>query len=220
MVVEAQPYLTESVDVNPVINERVGDYSEIAGCFFDPAIPFTLATDVSTYDLRGAAFDGKRICDVQDITIDKRPLYDLSPQPRRGSIGWADLIERYPNYQTDASQAPKHWLNVAPQSVMLYPTPDQVYSDCFVSGYYMHPDMDDDADLILLPQRLIRFAAKFVAATLMDPRKGGSSAERVDGYNQEAYGAAAAFKRDQERRNAGPRIKGKAKDGYGCVRIG
>jgi hypothetical protein len=191
--IEAQPYKTVAADIDTIINERLAIYTDSAHamCIYDDAVPLTTVNGTASYDLYGASVT-KRVTYPVAVTINGVLLTDYWGNP--SPIGYEELMRVTPAYQTTAAGTPLRWMMRPPTSIQLYPKPNSAFSNSFISGYVLHPALTGDSDTIQLPISLERPAAKFIAAALLDPRKGGSSAERYDSLIADAMQAAAEWR--------------------------
>lgn len=175
MATEAQPYETSDSDINAQINELLPTYSGIARCLFSNKTTLTLVAGTAVYDLRGPEF-GNAMEHVLDVFVDGSALGDMEGYHR--SMGYQDAADHLREFGTASDDQPRYWLQVPPHSIQLFPAPDSVYSDTFVTGFYRHPAMTDDADELVIPDELLYPAAMYVAAHILDPRAAGASLEK------------------------------------------
>lgn len=173
-----QPYLDDTADINSVINNRLKKFTELTRCLYDDAITFTLAASSAIYSLRDTSVFSREVSEVQYVLIDGAPLYNL--QAVRGPVSIDELMTVYPGYQTAACAKPFHYALRQPSSIRLFPAPDQVYSNCFVAGWYLHPNISTtagsgDAVELSIPEEYVRTAAVFTAVELLIPTADGQT---------------------------------------------
>lgn len=160
------PYSDEIAEQNRVINRRLRMYSARTLCLYDDAITFTLTQDVALYTLTGSAFS-KDIFLPEAVLIDGSWLTNYDGE--YGPCTIEDLRENAFGYLTADSAKPSRWA-LMPNGVMrLFAAPDQAYSNCYVQGYTLHPELsvdndDDEATELSIPEPYVFVSAAWFAA--------------------------------------------------------
>lgn len=172
------PYSTvdssSNTDALAVANEVLGRFTEQTMCLFSDRITFTLSTSTPVYSLRDLTVFGQAIINVQRVYINKTPIFQVTEE---------DISRMFPSYLTDAAAKPSSWFTMPPEQIALNVTSDQVYTNSFVSGWYVHPILTAESGaggtLFLRPEDM-RVAAKEVAIAMLEPYALGTSRDRLD----------------------------------------
>lgn len=158
---------TEDTELNTIIDERLKLFTDRTRCLYDDKISFTLSVGQDDYSMRNTTVFTQEMAEVTAVMIDGQFI------PRARS---ADMKLISATYLVTPSNKPKLWLISPRHSLQLYPKSDAVYSNSYVSGWYLQPDLTSDSDATLIPEEYDRTAAAFTALALFRPGKGSREA--------------------------------------------
>lgn len=163
--------------MNVVISNQLREFSAQTLCLYDPVVGFNLTSGVATYNVRDTQYFDREMVKVQKVTINSEPLYNL--QGVQGATSLDELATNYPRYLTDELGTPKHFAQIPPHHIRLYPKPDAdgQTNACSVSGWYLHATLTGtgatDSTLLTIPEEYQRAAAYFTATALLIPSADG-----------------------------------------------
>lgn len=182
-----QPYikLTDTADLNALINESLRRLCVDTKCLYDDNVTFTLSTSVSgRFDMRDTTYFSREMVDIRRVVIDGSPLWGPTASQHLFSV---EQIERdVPNYRTAATGKPSRAAVIPPSTLILSPAPSSVYSNCFVSGWYLPDLLELDTDELALNEEDQRDAAYQVAYDLILPTAEGTSLEKAEYLRKKA----------------------------------
>ena len=153
---------TQDTLLNSLIDERLKLYTKETACLYDDKIAFTLTASTDAYSLRNTSAFAKEMWRVERVYIDGSPI-------AQADVSTVPLLE--PSYITADTSKPAFWWTQPPHDLVLFPVPDVVYSNNYVSGWYLHPDLASDSTSLTLPVEHQRTAARFTALALVEPGK-------------------------------------------------
>ena len=199
--VDGQPYIatSDTTDLNSLINERLRAFTAETLCLDTYNNPLTLTIGQSTYDYRntiassagvdadasGSGAFASPMARISYVYVNGNPLWNQFYKP--GPYDPTRLLEDFPSYLTDTGQ-PMRFCIVAPNSIMLHPTPDVNYANTYAIGQLLHPTLTSDSQELVIPEEFHRTAAIYCWATLNQPWAAGASMERIKTI--EPYAAA------------------------------
>jgi hypothetical protein len=191
-LVDGQPYIpqTNTADTNSLINERLRAFTAETLCLDTFQNALTLTPGQSVYDYRNtissnAAVDAdasgsgafaQPMARVSHIYVNGAALLNQFFQP--GPFDRTELLGNFGGYATD-SGTPARFVLLAPNSIMLHPTPDQAYPNCWAIGQILHPVLANDNAELMIPEEYHRTAAIYCWATLNMPMAAGASMDRI-----------------------------------------
>lgn len=158
---------TEDTELNTLIDEQLKLFTDRTRCLYDDKISFTLILNTDEYSMRNTAVFTQELTEVTAVMINGQFI----PRARSQDMKFINSA-----YILADSNLPKVWFMSPRHSLVLYPKPDQVYSNCFVSAWYLQPDLTSDSDATLIPEEYDRTAAQFTALALFRPGKGSVEA--------------------------------------------
>lgn len=153
---------TEDTELNSIIDERLKLFTDRTRCLYDDKISLTLSVGVDEYSLRNTSVFTQEVAEITAVMINGQFI----PRARSQDMKYIG------NYLLASSNLPKLWFMSPRHSLVLYPKPDSAYSNCYVSAWYLQPDLTSDSDATLIPEEYDRTAAAFVALALLRPGKG------------------------------------------------
>lgn len=159
--------LSEVGEIDQMILDKIQLFTYKTKCLFSDAVAFTLTTSTATYSLRDTDVFAKPMATIEKVIINSNVLqspWGLEPVPIRKfqiSVPASDYL-----FRDDAE--PTLWVLMAPHTLRLIAAPDQVYSNCYVQGYYLQPEIADGVEWEF-PVEYHRTAACFAAAELCAP---------------------------------------------------
>jgi hypothetical protein len=122
---------------------------------------------------------------------DEHPTFDTQRgQNCFGSLG-VGFVERPRIDDGD----PSLWFTQGATKLVLHPPPDSVFADSYVSGWYLHPTVSDEDDVLEIPDADIEAAAIECALAIMRPRAAGSAKEHLESLKQELAGMKEEIRR-------------------------
>lgn len=206
--VHGQQYVTETADVNVVLNDGLAQWSRMALSLWSDRIVFTPTQGVAVYryDVPSAAFTigATQVALTREIfhlNWDGKPLRDL--HGRIGPVDLDDVRHLYPSYQTDPSSTPIHWWR-SPRDLFVYPAPSSgaisgATKAHHVNAFYVHPPLSGDSDAVLLNDAEARLAAMQAAIFLLQPFSADIGEEKVLRLQAELEARAALLAKDNMR---------------------
>ena len=164
-------YISDAVDLNTLCNERLRAFSAETLCLYDDAITLTLTANTATYNFRDLSIVSKELVLPTHVVIDAYPLYNY--QMRRGFASLDEVATYSPNYLTAGAAKPNRAILLPGNTLRLVAKPDQVYTNCYLPGFYFHPTISTlpsgDATSISIPEEFQRVAAIYTAIDLLLP---------------------------------------------------
>ena len=201
-----------------LMNERLGLFSEATLCLFSDAAAMTLTATVAKYSIVDTDVFASMFVKITDLTVNGTAMLDT--EGRRGPASLNAIVERYPDWQTRDDALPQFWWHEGPESVRLFPAPDDDYADNFAAGYVRHPEFaaettfaDSEANDLLtvqVPRGLEDVCKRFCAMGLVDPVE---NAERYRELEQSTAPKMAGWRWDEEMRPAGRIVMGRRAGG-------
>jgi|GEM_PF-5917734 len=177
-----QTYVSEEADLNKIANKVLRDFSRRTLSFFSDRVAFTpvVGTREYRYDLAGGAF-ALECVEITQVFLTQNgklgPLCNIAWEA--GPTLLADIRDRFPDYLTTANGTVQHWYPLSPTKIALWPPPASADGSHFVSAYTYHPVLDEDEDLLQVPEEDFDGIAQYMAAKLMLPNANGESLEAV-----------------------------------------
>lgn len=214
-----RPYVTSTAGQNGIANSRMAQFSAETECLWSDNIALTLVTNQAIYNTRSLVATPSAMARVHSVTIDGYALNKAgTDQP--GMTPITDL-ERNRGYLATPAGKPVMAAQMDPGTFRLWPKPDQVYSNCYVSGPVLQPAIDttsagDDTALSFLDEDC-RAVAVFVAIGLIAWGAGSES-----DYQRMQYldGIAANHMRELTARSYRRRASGTVRGSRGARQVG
>jgi hypothetical protein len=207
--IEAPNYLAgDTAGQNALIQRVLDDLSRRSRKFYAEGVTLTLVSGTATYNPLSFA---KRIFDVRAVILNGNAL---------GMRNAGDASEWPEGYLARTGQ-PEDWWMVAgtPNLLHLAPIPNSISPVVTVNGFYLHPTVADDAQVLEFPDDDLKTVAKAVAADMLEPYRNGSSMEHWTQLMGEVEQKVQEWQALSRNRAGGRRVKGGA-DSYGWARIG
>lgn len=160
---------TDLTRLNEFCMERLSDATFYGKLLFADKVTFdtSLETSSGVYDIQGAAFAEKMVS-VTDVYVGGEVLKDY--QSRTGPVALTDITEAEPGYLTSTG-TPVRWIQLPPKQIRLTPAPTEEIENSWVSGFYCHPILADDDDLIQVTTGDEEWCAKYVCGRLLESAK-------------------------------------------------
>lgn len=174
--VHGAPYVT-GTDQNDAINQALERFTEDTYCLYDDDVAFTTTNGVANYDLRDTAVFGQKMLRVMRVMVNGNQIRQVATQ--------RDMANLSSTYILAAADVPTMWFTQGSTTLMLYPKPASTYADSYVAGWYLHPTLSDDTDVLVIPDADIQAAAIECAIALMHPRAAGKVKENLMALRQE-----------------------------------
>lgn len=200
--------------VNEVIDRRVNRFMMETLCKWTGGTALGLVAHQAEYNLASLATP---IVKPVDVFIEGYALQDY--WGARDGAGWPEMVEDMPNGPVLPEGRPGRWLWSAEQKIILSPTPDQVYTNCFVSGWMGHAAIGagadwatqiaaDAVDNINVPDRWMDCLVEYIAMDFLNIVK---HAELYLALEQRTKSCMGSIRAKNSKRNRGTVVKGKYK---------
>lgn len=144
--------------LDELIDERFKLFSLLTRCLYDDKISFTLTIGTDQYTMDSTSVFTRAIFDVNRVMVNGSYIL-------RASADQVSLIDS--GYLTQGNDLPAIWWT-HPQRLMLYPKPDQAYSESYVSAWFYHPAFSSDSTESDIPEEFQRSACRFTAEALAE----------------------------------------------------
>jgi len=151
---------SEEADVNTWLNTWLQDVTRQTLVLWRNQNAVTLATGTSSYSLLDTAVFDRPMFEISVFVVNKVILRNLSGEANEDDPILFAIAN--PTYQTDAQGAPAKYLADGPETIIVYPTPDDDYEG-FCVGYGLHYEMTGDSDVLELPSNYLEDAADYCA---------------------------------------------------------
>lgn len=145
-----------------VINDRYVQFCEETRYLFDDKISFTLVVNTDAYNLRNTSAFTKRMLEVTRVMINGAFIL-------QGDVTSAPAVNQA--YLTSAASIPAVWWMQPPKDLILWPKPDAVYSNSYVSGWYLPSDLSAESDQVEIEDVDVDALAWYIARSLIVPGK-------------------------------------------------
>lgn len=187
-----QPYLanTDVASLDALILEQLRKFSAETKCLYHDKVTFTVnTTPAGRFDLRDTDYFTYPMLEVRRVVINSNTL--PGPFERSGPLGLEGIELDYQNYRTGSTGTPKVWGMVPPHTLLLVPAPSATISNCYVSGWYLHPEMTTDQTELSFNIEDQRGAAYVCAAELLVPYASAEGIAKIRGLRELAAEAKA-----------------------------
>lgn len=204
-----QPYLklTDVADLVALINESLRRLCSDTKCLYDDSVALTLSTSVGgRFDMRDTTYFAREMVDIRRVVVDSSPL--LGPTATQHIYGVEDIGRIVPDYRTAAAGKPARAVVIPPRTLLLVPAPASVYSNCYVSGWYVPSLLELETDELALNEEDQRDAAYHVAYDLVLPTAEGTSLEKAEYLRRKAEMAKVNIASRALSRLGGPSQRG------------
>lgn len=165
-----QPYLanTQVAELDSLILEALRRFSAETKCLYGDNVTFTVnTTPAGRFDMRDTDYFTYPMLEVRRVVINGNTL--PGPFSRTGPLGLEGIETDYQDYRTGSTGTPKVWGLIPPHTLLLVPAPSATISNCYVSGWYLHPEMTTDQMELSFNIEDQRAAAYYTAADLLIP---------------------------------------------------
>jgi hypothetical protein len=194
---------------NQIINESLAKFSIETECFGSDRITFTPTVGESSFDLRGAAFS-QAIHNVRHVVIDGQPLSRLQSN-LHGRASEEEAIQLLDPYNSEQGR-PKTWWIENPSTLRFDRAFDQVYTNCYIAGDYIHPSLDDDNNELFFPSEMLLYAATYVAANIIRIGVSGEGLQNYTSLKGESVSEARAISNKMTGQGLGNQVRGYRKN--------
>lgn len=172
---EAQPYKqvvpTADASLGAFVSDAIREFSGWSFCQFDDSVPFTIPS-ARIVDLRGGQFTKDIIWPV-NVVLGGTQLRDFEDRP-----GQVTMAEIQTAYNATAGVAAR-WTFRLPNQLIFERSLSGVSGSSWVGGFVLHPVLDDNNDVVELPDEWLRPAVIWAVSRLIEPRSGGSSLDKM-----------------------------------------
>lgn len=179
--VYGQPYIESSnvAQMKQFLVRCLGEFCVETKCLYRDKVALTLSTSVDgRFPLRSTTYFEYPMFEIRRVVIDSQTLGGPYEKSGLWSMEQIELTE--PNYRTATSGKPRYAATIPPATLLLVPEPDQVYSNCFVSGWSVHSDFDEnDQTELQIAEEDSEAAALHAAYKLILPFANGPSLEKA-----------------------------------------
>lgn len=193
-------------EVASAINDSIRRFARHTECLYDDKVAFTLAIGDRDYPLRGSSIAfAREMKTVHRVVVDGNALLDPF-----GVEGPTDRASLPASYLTAANARPRHWW-IQSKVLMLSPAPDQVYSNCFVSGPCLPAriDFDSPTATVPVPEEFLNALASWCAMDLAEPNATGEAdMMRLQRFDARAWSELMDLKRDEQGDTGGDGVRG------------
>lgn len=183
-----EAYLTDDDEILAVINRVLKQFAKDTLCLYSDNITWTLTQDVSRYSLRDSAVFSRLVAQPLRVWINGLLVAHVATSP--------DMAGIQPNYHTSGSGTPTLWWTQPPNHIVVSVPPAAAYDNSRVAGWYLPTVLEDETDVLDLPDEALDSAAIDVAIALLAPRATGDLLERVRYLGQQNKETKALIRRD------------------------
>lgn len=177
----------ESTAQNSAISRALERFTEDTYCLYSDRIAFTLTSGTAEYSMRDDAVFAKKMLRIMHVWVNSGLLLQVATQ--------RDMTNLYETYLFDADGDPALWFTQGATKLVLHPPPDTAFSNSYVSGWYLHPTVSEEDDVLEIPDADIEAAAIECAIAIMRPRAAGSAKEHLESLKQELAGMKEEIRR-------------------------
>lgn len=169
------------------IQPHLQEFTRIALSIFVPGATFNTVASQAVYN------PGSASSPVFSVKYATRGDVELCGYDRAGVSGY-EVARLHRMHQFDEG-LPKTLVQVTEDQVILFPTPDSVYT-ITLTGFGYHPALSANNTVVQLPQSLEDAAVKFIAGRLLQRRASGDTKMRADALFGEGYARAVEYSYD------------------------
>lgn len=202
-------------DLDAHISRQLQRFTTKAKCLYDDAVTLTLTASTATYDLLSTSIVSKRVAFVDYVVVNNIILRKFDGWP--GSTSVDELNKRASDYRTATAAQPDKWVLVPPHTLRLIPKPASAYSNNYIAGWLVHPDLTvsgtKDSTSITIPDEYLDGAAAFCAAYLLSPNMNAEGRTHVSDLLAIAQGSMDEAEAHAVQMIQGPTIRGRLKRG-------
>lgn len=174
------PYIASSdvAKFNDFILRHLRKFTAETKCLYKADVTFTCnTTPDGKFDMRDTDYFQYPMLEIRRVILNSNTL--PGPHTRTGPLGLEMIELDYQNYRTSSDGSPKVWALIPPRTLLLVPAPSATISNCYVSGWYLHPDFTNDLTELSLNEEDIEAAAYHCAYELILPYASGAGAEKA-----------------------------------------
>lgn len=184
---EAQPFVNSGAGLHTLVSDAIREFCAYSYCLFDDNVALTVPS-ARVIDLRGVLLASEVICPVS-VALGGTQLRNFEDR-----IGPCTLQEVTSNRSETAGVASR-WAFKLPNHIVFERSLSGVTGSSWVAGFTMHPVLEDDGDVVALPDDWLRPAIVWAASRLIDPRAGGTSLDKMRSLDERAATAAVFLAR-------------------------
>lgn len=188
-----------------LISRSLREFTNESLCMYRADNALTLTPGQAGYDLEGSDV-AQAVARVHRVYVDGGVLH--APDGGDGLYSVSDMDWFRPGWRDAVQGRPQVGLVVPPKTLILHPVPDSAYA-ASVSGWILHPVLDDESDLVELPEASIRLAAKWCAARLLEVHCSPDELPYVKDLMQDARSEARRMAAQYLSMMTGPQVRGR-----------
>ncbi len=158
---------TEHGRLRDLINIRIKLFTADTKCLYSDAVAFTIPitgvyadTPTAIYDIRDTDIFAKPMLIIEHVYVDSGQMCRISA---------SDAQRYFTGYIFDDEGTPSYWMTQPPHHIRLLPTPSSAYSNSYVVGWYVHPELQFGGDELEIPDEYSQCAATYCATGLLEP---------------------------------------------------
>jgi hypothetical protein len=207
--IAGQNYLTDlSLTEDTFANEQLQRFSVATRLLYKGGQSWTLTSGQAEYTI--ASLSGSptppAFFEIDDVIINNNLL--TKEDGLAGPMSLSKLAYYTGgNFYASPNGVPVVWTRETyPGMIRLWPTPDAAtaaLSTHYIHGWFTHPTLSGDSDVILFPVEYHRLLCKFAAVELMDPYAQGDVLARQQKLQSEVEKEVAKVRAVAEERNQG-----------------